>query len=54
MLWQEFNKIPTFSFGAGEKGMSHRADEYVQISNINKAQKFFEKLLTNKILSVVK
>ena len=54
MLWQEFNKIPTFSFGAGEKGMSHRADEYVQISNINKAQKCFEKLLTNKILSVVK
>jgi len=45
MLWQTFGKVPTFSFGVGEKGMSHKADEYVKIENIAKAQKFFEKLL---------
>src|SRR3989339_54210 len=32
MLWETFNKIPTFSLGAGEKEMSHKADEYVKIS----------------------
>lgn len=45
MLWQTFNKVPTFSFGAGEKGMSHKADEYVKIEDVTKTQKFFEKLL---------
>ena len=45
MLWQTFGKVPTFSFGVGEKGMSHKTDEYVKIENIAKAQKFFEKLL---------
>lgn len=45
MLWEVFGKIPTFSLGAGEQGMSHKADEYVRISNVLKAQRFFEKLL---------
>lgn len=45
MLWQTFNKVPTFSFGIGEKGMSHKTDEYVKIEGVTKAQKFFEKLL---------
>ena len=48
MLWQAFNKAPTFSFGVGEKEMSHRADEYVKMSKVLKAQKFFETILTNK------
>lgn len=48
MLWQTFRKVPTFSLGAGEMGMSHKADEYVKISKVLKAQKFFESILTNK------
>jgi len=46
MLWQEFGEVPTFSFGVGTNGISHRADEYVKISDVLKGQKFFEKLLT--------
>lgn len=45
MLWQVFGKPPTFSFGIGEIGMSHKADECVKVSNLEKGQRFFEKLL---------
>lgn len=45
MLWEAFNKVPTFSFGIGEGGMSHKADEFVRISSLEKGQRFFEKLL---------
>lgn len=48
MLWQAFNKVPTFSFGAGEMGQAHSANEYVKISKVMKAQKFCETILTNK------
>lgn len=48
MLWKTFGKPTTFSLGAGELEMSHRADEYVKISNILKTQKFYEAILTNK------
>lgn len=48
MLWKTFGKIPTFSLGAGETGMSHKPDEFVRISNVLKAQKFFKSILTNK------
>lgn len=48
MLWKTFGKVPTFSLGAGENGMSHRAGEFVRISNILKAQKLYESILTNK------
>lgn len=48
MLWKTFNKVPTFSLGAGELGQPHRADEYVKIQSIQKAQKFYEQILTNK------
>lgn len=54
MLWNIFGKVPTFSFGAGEKGMAHKAGEYVKISNVLKAQSFFKKILTKEPLSVVK
>jgi succinyl-diaminopimelate desuccinylase len=48
MLWQTFNKAPTFSFGAGELGQAHSANEYVKISKVIKAQEFCETILTNK------
>lgn len=46
MLWRTFNKVSTFSYGVGEPGMSHSANEYVKISSILEAQEFFEKFLT--------
>lgn len=46
MLWENFDNVPTFSLGIGEIGMSHKADEYISISNIMKATEFFKKLLT--------
>ncbi len=48
MLWKTFNKVPTFSLGAGEPGQSHKANEYVKISKVLIAQKFYEAILTNK------
>ncbi len=48
MLWETFGKVSTFSLGAGENEMSHRADEFVKISSVLKAQKFYESILTNK------
>lgn len=48
MLWKTFGKVPTFSLGCGESEMAHKANEYVKISNILKAQRFFERLLINK------
>jgi len=45
MLWEAFGKVPTFSFGAGEIGMAHKADEYVKISNIDKTEKFMKQIL---------
>jgi succinyl-diaminopimelate desuccinylase len=45
MLWEAFEKVPTFSFGAGEAEMSHKTDEYVKISSIVKAEKFLERIL---------
>lgn len=48
MLWETFEKVPTFSFGAGETGQAHKADEYVKISKVRKAKKFFETILINK------
>lgn len=50
MLWKTFGKVPTFSLGAGEKGMSHKANEFVKIPDILKAQKFYQSILTNKLL----
>ncbi len=48
MLWKAFDKVPTFSLGAGEPGQSHKANEYVKISKVMKVQKFFEAILANK------
>lgn len=48
MLWETFDKVPTFSLGASELGQSHKADEYVRISNVLKTQKFYETIFTNK------
>ena len=44
MLWNTFGKVPTFSIGAGKLGMSHKADEYVKISDVQKLQDYMEKL----------
>jgi acetylornithine deacetylase/succinyl-diaminopimelate desuccinylase-like protein len=48
MLWETFGKVPTFSFGTGEPGTAHQADEYVQVSSLKKAEKFFIDLLNLK------
>ena len=48
MLWETFNKVPIFSLGAGKSGMSHKANEYVRISNVLKTQEFYKAILTNK------
>jgi len=48
MIWQTFGKVLTFSLGAGEPGQAHKADEYVKMSEVLKAQKFFETILANK------
>ena len=48
MLWQAFGKIPIFSLGPGEPGMSHKADEYIKISKVARAQKFYETMLNFK------
>jgi len=50
MLWEAFGKVSTFSLGAGESGQAHKADEFVKISNVIKCQKFFETILTNKLM----
>ncbi len=46
MLWEVFGKVPTFSLGVGEPGVAHKADEFVSVSNIIKAQNFYQKILT--------
>lgn len=48
MLWKTFNKVPSFSYGVGELGMSHKANEFVKVENIQEGQKFFESILINK------
>lgn len=48
MLWETFGKVPTFSLGPGEDGLAHKADEFVKISEVLKAEKFFQTILTNK------
>jgi acetylornithine deacetylase/succinyl-diaminopimelate desuccinylase-like protein len=45
MLWEAFNKIPCVAFGPGEINCAHKANEYVRISSLIKAEKFFRKLI---------
>jgi len=52
MLWKTFGKVPTFSLGAGEPGQAHKADEYVKISKVLKALKFYTNILTNKYVKI--
>ena len=47
MLWKSFKQPRIFTFGVGTKNMSHKADEYVQISNLQTAEKFMTGLLSN-------
>lgn len=48
MLWKTFGQVPTFSLGAGKEGIAHKANEYVNISNVLKIQRIFEKILCQK------
>lgn len=45
MLWEAFGKVPCVSFGPGESNCAHKANEYVRISSLIKAEKFFTKLI---------
>lgn len=39
MLWKAFNKVPCFTFGAGENRLAHRPNEYVKIAKLEKCRK---------------
>jgi acetylornithine deacetylase/succinyl-diaminopimelate desuccinylase-like protein len=43
MIFEEM-KIPTLYFGAGPTSMCHKADEYVNISDLKKLDSFLDKL----------
>jgi acetylornithine deacetylase/succinyl-diaminopimelate desuccinylase-like protein len=45
MLWEKFNKPVSFTFGAGEPGTAHNANEYVKIEKLNIANQFWMKLI---------
>jgi acetylornithine deacetylase/succinyl-diaminopimelate desuccinylase-like protein len=51
MLWKTFKKIPCFCYGLGEKGLSHKADEYIKEENIVKGEKFLKQILVKKEVS---
>src|SRR3989338_5637488 len=48
MLWQNFNRIPCYTIGAGN-AMAHKPDEYVEVKNIIKLSEIGKKLITNGI-----
>lgn len=48
MLWEAFNKVPTFTFGPAELGMAHKENEFVKLKSLVKAEQFFSKLLSKK------
>lgn len=50
MLWRTFGKVLTFSIGAGALGVSHKADEYVLVSDIMKLEKYMEYLCTTVLV----
>lgn len=47
MLWEAFGKVPCFSYGVGSKNTAHKENEYVEIKNIKKAEKFYRNLISN-------
>lgn len=45
MLWESFNKIPCFTFGAGNLEIAHKPNEYVDIKNLQIAQNVYKTLI---------
>jgi len=45
LLWEAFNKPICFTFGAGTQFMAHKADEYIDISKLNKLDKLLFDLI---------
>lgn len=45
MLWEKFNKVPCFTFGAGKQSLMHKAGEYVEIDSLKKVKKSYIQLL---------
>lgn len=48
MLWQVCGETPTFCLGAGEPNQAHKANEYVNVTNILKALVFYQTVLIDK------
>lgn len=47
MLWETFNQAPSFTFGPSEKGMAHKPNEFIRITNLKKAEQFLTRLLAS-------
>lgn len=48
MLWEVFDKVPCFTFGAGNSFCAHTANEYIEINKLNKLENICN-LLIEKI-----
>jgi len=45
MLWQAFDKVLCFTFGAGEGRLAHKPNEYIEITKLIKCQKAISNLI---------
>ena len=45
MLWKAFKKAPSLTFGAGEGGVAHKANEYVEIKKLERAEEILAAIL---------
>ncbi len=48
LLWQTFNQVPSFIIGAGDLGVAHKANEYVNISKLEQLEKIMIKLIKER------
>lgn len=46
MFWQAFNQIPCLTFGPGEENLAHKANEFVSINQLKKAERVFNKIIS--------
>lgn len=49
MFWEAFSYSPCITYGPGEPGTSHQANEYVDTAKLIKAQLFYEKLIKKMV-----
>lgn len=45
MFWRAFDKVPCLSFGVGEESLAHKPNEFVQISELKKAEKVYQEII---------